>query len=83
MWVNIFSLQKVPSSRGIRNISLFVQKLLNEAVGCCYEQVIVFIYKASQPEDPITPFTTGNAGSGFTFEGDIYALACVSVAEEI
>lgn len=41
------------------------------------------LFKASQPEDPITLFTTGNTGPGLTFEVDSYALARVSVAEEI
>lgn len=57
LWINMFSLQKLPSIRAIRNISLLEQTFLNKAIGTAMNNSLL-LFKASQPEDPIILFTT-------------------------
>lgn len=80
LWVNIFSLQNLLSIRAVRSISLLEQKYLNKAVENCHEHSL-WLFKASQPEDPIIPFTTQNTEYEFMFRVDSYALAFISVVK--
>lgn len=41
----------------------------------------LWLFKASQPEDPIIPFTTQNTQPGFIFVVDNSALAFISAVK--
>lgn len=80
-WVSIVSLQNLPSKSFQQvNKEHFVLCTRTFEWGC---RVLLWTFHCDYLKPLITPFTTRNIGSGFTFEVDRYALACISVADEM
>lgn len=81
LWISIVSLQNVPLKTFQQvNKEHFIFCTRTFEWGC---RVLLWTFHCVYLKPLITPFTTRNTGSGFTFEVDRYALACISAAEQM